>query len=221
MKKETILLIELQLVLLLLVFLVWKMFDLEEKVRRTNMFVHEAIMDSRFEAIQEVNVDDIVLGDMSAAGTMIMYSSFNCDHCSNFFEETFPAIDSAFIQTGKIKMVVRYLPETNDTASFIPIRTAYCMDQEDSYPAFMQGWAKERNDKTSPDLAKKILTTMGRDTSGLSACLSSDKHDPFFKTNAQKAREAGVAGSPFFIINGKELRGDRKFTKFKALIDQE
>jgi protein-disulfide isomerase len=59
----------------------------------------------------EVSVDDDpFLGDPNAPVTVVEFLSFECPWCKKFHDETFPQLESQYIDTGKIKFVVRDLP---------------------------------------------------------------------------------------------------------------
>ncbi|MEO5906862.1 MAG: thioredoxin domain-containing protein [Saprospiraceae bacterium] len=217
---RTIIVIEVQIILILLAYLVWKTIELEEKVRRTNIFVHEAIRDTRFEELNQINEMDILLGDANASGTIIMYTKVDCAFCTGFFRETFPGIDSAYLKTGKIKFIIRYLPEHHDSSSLDMIRYAYCLNEQGIFGEYQRRLNAEEIDRPGLLFAKDLLKANAKDTSQLAGCLKSQRLDSYLTGSAITARQAGVNVTPFFIINGKVLRGDRKFSKFKELIDQ-
>ena len=53
---------------------------------------------------------DHVIGDANAPVTMIEYSSLTCPHCADFHANTLPTIKENYIDTGKVKMIVRDFP---------------------------------------------------------------------------------------------------------------
>ena len=55
-------------------------------------------------------VHEHVLGDPAAPITMIEYSSLTCPHCGAFHTETLPTLKKEWIDTGKVKLVVRDFP---------------------------------------------------------------------------------------------------------------
>lgn len=211
---KTMIIIEVQIILILLVYLVWKTIDMQEKVRRTNLYVHEAIRDTRFEEISQLNDLDILLGDPLASGTIIMYTKIDCEYCAGFFAETFPLIDSAYLKTGKLKLIIRYLPDLRDSISLEIIRYSYCMDQQGLFDDYLQHIGSGQDD------FKGGLIVEAKNAKEMSSCIHSQGLNQYLISSATKARQAGINVTPFFIINGKELRGDRKFIKFKELIEQ-
>jgi protein-disulfide isomerase len=53
---------------------------------------------------------DHVIGDAKAPVTLIEYSSLSCPHCADFHVHTYPQIKKDYIDTGKVKMIIRDFP---------------------------------------------------------------------------------------------------------------
>lgn len=54
--------------------------------------------------------DAPVKGSSDAPITMIEYSDFECPFCGRFFSQTFPTIQSEYIDTGKVRFVYKHFP---------------------------------------------------------------------------------------------------------------
>jgi protein-disulfide isomerase len=50
------------------------------------------------------------LGEEQAPHTVIEYASLTCPHCAKFSEETFPALKAGYIDTGKVRFILREFP---------------------------------------------------------------------------------------------------------------
>ena len=57
--------------------------------------------------ISSILIEDMVLGDLNAPVTIIEYASFTCPHCKNFHEGTFKKLKQNYINTGKVKFILR------------------------------------------------------------------------------------------------------------------
>lgn len=53
---------------------------------------------------------DHVLGEENAPVTLIEYSSLSCPHCADFHKNTLPKIKKDYIDSGKVKLVMRDFP---------------------------------------------------------------------------------------------------------------
>ncbi|MFZ1677265.1 MAG: thioredoxin domain-containing protein [Saprospiraceae bacterium] len=183
------------------------------------MFIHEVLKSSRFEDIQQVRDLDIVIGDENAPVAIIMYTKLSCEYCADFFETTYPELRSSYIETGLARFIIRFLPNGNDRSAIDPIRYVYCMNDLELFEEFNKKLITEK--QNNPDIAyiNEFVVANGVDTTGLAVCLSSASLDNFIDQMGEKAQQAGIHGSPFFIINGEALKGNRKFSKFKAMIE--
>jgi len=59
---------------------------------------------------QTPKIPEVVLGDPKAENTVIMYFAPTCGHCAEYEKDELPAVNKEFIQTGKIKFIMRILP---------------------------------------------------------------------------------------------------------------
>jgi protein-disulfide isomerase len=53
---------------------------------------------------------DYPVGDSNAPVTLIEYSSLSCPHCADFHAKTLPEIKKNYIDTGKVKLIIRDFP---------------------------------------------------------------------------------------------------------------
>src|SRR5262245_17796943 len=62
-----------------------------------------------------------VLGKPNAPVTVIEYVSLTCPHCANFQKHLFPRVKKEFIDTGRVRYIVREFPigHTSGTAAII------------------------------------------------------------------------------------------------------
>src|SRR5207245_10467243 len=61
-----------------------------------------------------VTYDGRIRGSADAAITLIEYSDFTCGYCAKFFKETWPRLQAKYIDTGKVRLVYRDYPRSDD-----------------------------------------------------------------------------------------------------------
>ena len=85
-----------------------------------------------------VSVDnDAVLGDPNAPLTLIEFVDYECPFCKSFFEETLPQIKSQYIDTGKLKLVMRDFPlDFHDPAATDSAIAANCAREQGGDSAY-------------------------------------------------------------------------------------
>lgn len=165
---------------------------------------------------------DRSLGRADAPVTMIEYSSMTCPHCADFHKDVLGQIQTAYIDTGKLRYVFRDFPlEPRAMAAALVAR---CVDPA-RYFGFadmlfrdQQTWAK------SKDLLNELQVRAG--LAGLSAadfnaCLNNRELMEGIQKRAEEGQaQYGIDSTPSFIINGTKYTGPRAFADFAAAIDR-
>ncbi|TNE59571.1 MAG: DsbA family protein [Alphaproteobacteria bacterium] len=58
----------------------------------------------------KIDANDLVIGQADAPVTVVEYFSFACPHCAEFHEIVFPTLREKYIDTGKMRFVLRPFP---------------------------------------------------------------------------------------------------------------
>jgi len=75
---------------------------------------------------------DVWLGKPDAKVTIIEYASLTCSHCASFHRDTWPALKTKYIDTGKARFTLREFPlDPLATAGFMLAR---CNGNDKYYP---------------------------------------------------------------------------------------
>ncbi|NWG26573.1 MAG: DsbA family protein [Pseudorhodoplanes sp.] len=152
---------------------------------------------------------DIVMGSADAPVTIIEYASMTCGHCANFSEKTFPELKKRYIDTGKVKYILREFPL--DPLAAAGFMLARCAGNDKYYPlvealfAQQKQWAVQKPIEPLMAIAKQAGFTQ----ESFNACLSNQKIlEGIEATRARASEKLGVNSTPTFFINGKVFRGD-------------
>lgn len=68
---------------------------------------------------------------------------------------------------------------------------------------------------------KKYATDLGLNADTFNSCYDSGKFKADVVKDGTEGQEAGISGTPAFLINGRFLSGAQPFEAFKAIIDEE
>ena len=80
-----------------------------------------------------VTVDQRVRGNLDATVTMIEYSDFTCGFCLKFFKETWPRIQSRYVETGKVRFLYKDYPRADQGPGLAAAVAARCAGDQGAY----------------------------------------------------------------------------------------
>ena len=153
-------------------------------------------------------LDDIPMGSETAPVTIIEYASMTCPHCADFEVRTFPKLKEKYIDTGKVRFIMREYPLDRTAAAAFML--ARCAGPDKYYPLIetlfqqQQKWAVR--DPVPPLLA--IAKQAGLTEESFKSCIS----DTALLNKVQQTRDRGankfkVEATPTFYINGEKFSG--------------
>jgi protein-disulfide isomerase len=166
---------------------------------------------------------DIALGDPKAPVTMIEYASMTCPHCAHFQEVTFPEIKKRYIDTGKVRYILRDFPlDQLAAAAFILARCAAKEDKDKYYTLIDTLFAQQRTwavEKPLPPL-QAIFKQAGLTEAAFNACLANQKAwDAVESVRDRATKDFKVGSTPTFFINGQQVTGALSIEEMAKVID--
>ncbi len=183
-------------------------------------------------AEQTVSIGDSpVLGDMDAPVTIIEYSDYQCPFCARNHTTVFPQIKEEYIDTGKVRFVMRENPLTSiHRDAFGASMAALCAGDQDQYWEMAdQLFANQR--ALSTDNLKSYAADLGLDTDSFNECLDSKKYEGQVQADLASGAKLGMRGTPGFFIGKTDaedpdkanlevfIRGAQAIDQFRASIN--
>jgi protein-disulfide isomerase len=156
---------------------------------------------------------DLVLGKADAAATIVEYASMTCGACANFHTKVFPAIKEKYVDTGKVRFVLREFP-LDDWATAAAM-LARCAGKDKSENAYIMAgvlftrqeqWAFTRSNRIAELF--KIAQQAGFTQDTFDKCLTDDALTKAVEAARETASKTfGVSATPTFFLNGRRLGG--------------
>lgn len=151
---------------------------------------------------------DIGIGEEDAKVTVVEYASMTCGHCAKFATNVFPELKKKYVDTGKVRYILREFPLDNLAAAASML--ARCAGDDKTLPLIevlfekQEEWAHSSGNPVPKlfDIAKQAGFTQ----ESFDKCLTDQ--DLLNKITARRERassEFGVSATPTFFINGKRL----------------
>lgn len=162
-----------------------------------------------------------VLGKPDAPVTMIEYASATCPHCAAFHTETLPTIKKDYIDTGKVRFVLREFPL--DDLALAGAMIARCAPEEKYFPIMDVLFEQQRTwTRGNPrEELFKIAQLAGFSRDSFDQCLKNEELAKGILSIRGKADEKyGVSSTPTFFINGEELQGNQPLEEFRKAIEK-
>jgi protein-disulfide isomerase len=161
------------------------------------------------ELMAENALPDIVQGKADAPVTIVEYASMTCTHCAAFHNEVYPALKKDFIETGKVRFILREFPF--DPWAAAAFMLARAMDDKrdavvDLLFAQQKSWAF--GEKPLDALAG-VLKQTGLSQEKFDATLKDHAlYEKVAKVRDRAAQKFGVNSTPTFFINGEKYSGE-------------
>jgi protein-disulfide isomerase len=153
-------------------------------------------------------LEDVWEGSKDAPVTMVEYASMTCSHCAHFHEATYPHLKKNYIETGKVRFVIREFPfDPLATAAFMLARCAG--DKRNALVDMLFSQQKNWAFSNQPLQGLKGLTKQaGMADATFDACLKDQKlYENVTATAERGGKQFGVDSTPTFFINGKRVSG--------------
>lgn len=160
------------------------------------------------------------MGKADAKVTIVEYASMTCPHCAHFNETTFPDLKKNYIDTGKVRYILREFPfDPRAEAGFMLARCA-----GDNYFAMVDVLFRQQMQWAAGDNTKEALLQIARlggfTQESFNACLTDQKLlDQVRAVQKRGADEFKVDSTPTFFINGKTYKGAMSIAEMSAIID--
>jgi protein-disulfide isomerase len=164
-------------------------------------------------------------GDPEAPVTLVEYTDYQCPFCARFFEQTYEQLKTTYVDTGKVRYIMRDLPLPFHANAKDAAIAARCAGKQGKYLEMHDKLFGSQTDWSEvADAIEKFSAyagELGMNTSQFSSCMTDQAVATQVDNDTNLASQLGATGTPTFIINGKLLVGAQPYTAFEAMIDGE
>jgi protein-disulfide isomerase len=150
---------------------------------------------------------DMALGNPRAPVTVIEYASAGCPHCADWRHDVFPTLKARYLDTGRVRFVMRELitgDPTIATAGFMLARCAgpakYFQVLDEVYQRQPRMWGKASN---AGVVLGEVAKDVGMTEEAYEACIDDQKGLDSLNARVAQHNKDGVDSTPTFFINGK------------------
>jgi protein-disulfide isomerase len=172
------------------------------------------------ELLQPGPLPDHALGDPAAPVTIVEYASLTCHHCEAFHNEVWPALKEKFVDTGKVRFILREFPfDTPGAAGFMLARCA----RENWHAAvdrlFQTAGSWAHSNRPLNAMAE-VMRELGMDRQAFEQCLRDQSLLEAIEAAQKHAHERfGVRSTPTFFVNGRRHVGILTLAQLEQMIE--
>jgi protein-disulfide isomerase len=163
---------------------------------------------------------DVIFGDDAAPQTVFLYASYNCDYCRYFFSRTYPELKTNFLDTGKLKLVVKWLDFDENPQVMKSLQAASCIGQFGVYEKFHELLLVNPSVVFTEDFALLIDDIM-QDNLEIEECMLQNNDYAYLRLNVREFRENQFTGTPTFVMNNHAYNGFISYNNFEKILKQE
>ncbi len=164
---------------------------------------------------------DMALGDETAPVTIVEYMSMTCPHCASFHSDNFKPLVDKYVNTGKVRFILREFPF--DPRAAAAIMLARCAPENQFFPMVDVLFQQQRTWAAADDARGALLQISrlaGFTQESFEACLTNQKLlDDVNAVRNKAAEQFGIQSTPTFLINGKRYSGNLSVESMSAIID--
>jgi len=173
------------------------------------------------ELMQPSTLGDIVIGSESAPVTIVEYASMTCGHCADFQVKTFPQLKERYIDTGKVRYILREFPlDPLAAGAFMLARCA----GKDKYYSLVESLFEQAGKWVVPNPLPPLFAIAkqaGFTQQTFDECLANQKLlDGIEEVRKRGSDKFQIQSTPTFFINGERLVGAQPIAEFEKLIDK-
>ncbi|MBI5183813.1 MAG: DsbA family protein [Nitrospinae bacterium] len=171
--------------------------------------------------VADVSIDDDPrLGDSNAPLTLIEFSEFQCPYCARFHNQIFPKIKMEYIDTGKLFYIFRDYPLSIHKDAEKSAEAANCAGDQGKYWE-MNELLFNKPQGLEIDKIKGYAKELDLKINQFNDCLDNGKYTEEIKKDIMNGQEAGVRGTPSFILGKSTKDGKIKGTFMRRAMSYE
>jgi protein-disulfide isomerase len=166
------------------------------------------------------DLPEIAVGRADAPVTIIKYESLTCPYCRQFQAEVFPTLKRDYIDTGKVRFILREFPigKQSGTAT-IAMRCAPSEKHFALYEKFMAQQSAWVSQEVRRDPIFKVASQVGMTRAQFDSCMENQAMIASLNAIKERGRTLGIIGTPNFFVQGKLIKSTLDTAKLRALID--
>jgi protein-disulfide isomerase len=175
---------------------------------------------SMAEVMKVGTLPEMSLGRADAPVTIIKYASMTCPYCRRFQLETFPVLKKEYIDTGKVRFIIREFPIGKQSGlATVALRCAPADKYFALYDTLMAQQATWVSQEVRPDPIFKVAAQVGMSRAQFDSCRENRGMIAGLNWVKDRGRTLGVIGTPNFFVQGKLMKSVIGIKEIHEMVD--
>jgi protein-disulfide isomerase len=168
---------------------------------------------------------DIAIGAPEGAKvTVVEYASVTCGACAAWQAQVYEPFKAKYIDTNQIRFVFREFPTPPQDVAAAGFLMARCAGEDKYFDIVHEIMASQPElfGGTPPrNVLLRIANGAGLSEEQFTQCVSDPENIAALEARVRQGVEAGVSGTPTFMVNGQKLPGAPTLEALSEAIDAE
>ena len=184
----------------------------------------------RREVIENPSIEEIMkpgpllemaLGRADAPVTIVQYASMTCPYCRKFHVEAFPILKRDYIDTGKVRYVLRaeFPIGKQSGLATVALRCAPADKYFALYEKLMLQQASWVSQEVRADPIFKVAAQVGMTRAQFDSCRENRGMIAALNGIKERGRTLGIIGTPNFFVQGKLVKSVIGINEIRAMVD--
>jgi protein-disulfide isomerase len=171
--------------------------------------------------LQPGGLPEMSLGRPDAPVVIVQYASMTCPICRRFHAETFPVLKREYIDTGKVRYILRaeFPIGKQSGLATIALRCAPPEKYFVLYEKLMAQQAAWVSQEVRPDPIFQVAAQVGMTRAQFDSCRENRGMIAAINGIKERGRTLGIIGTPNFFINGKLVKSFQSIADIRAMVD--
>lgn len=198
-----------------------KPFDPFSSTSSTDRPIREVIQNpSLAEVMRPGPLPEFSIGKPDAPVTLVKYASLTCPFCKRFQADVFPVLKRDYIDTGKVRFIIREFPigKTSGMAT-IALRCVPMARYLDLYGRYLNSQAQWVSQEVRIEPILKVAQGVGLTAEQFDSCRQNQGMIAALNQVKDRGRELGIIGTPNFFINGRLIKKALGLKELREIID--
>ena len=164
-----------------------------------------------------------ILGAPGAKVWLIMVSDFQCPYCKQWHDQSFDALQKAYVDGGRVRTAFLNFPLDQHAQAMPAAEAAMCASaQRRFWPYHTALYATQQRWEAMSDPAPvfdSLATAAGADLARFRACTASHVMRALVEADRDRMERAGVRSTPSFFVGNQQIAGAQPTPVFRQALD--